>query len=151
MTVDAMMRLSSIIKDSGGRYIASNKFVGMLTLDVKNAINSTSWDVILQRLEKTKTTKYLRNILGEYLRDREITFEKHVGTTTRNDISCEVPQGSVFGPELWNLLYDDFFKIRLPEDTEPITFADNVTIITTAQVLFLLEERLGEALKYVVS
>jgi len=57
----------------------------------------------------------------------------------------------VLGPDLWNLLYDDLLKICHPAETELIAFADDVAIITTGQVPFLLEERLGEALRDVVS
>jgi len=47
-------------------------------------------------------------------------------------------------------MYDDLLKIALPEDTELLAFADDVAIVCTAQVPFLLEERLGTALQDVV-
>jgi len=63
-TVDALARLQSIIKNAKGRTSATSKYIGMLTLDVKNAFNSTSWESILGALVKTATPKYLRDILG---------------------------------------------------------------------------------------
>lgn len=48
-------------------------------------------------------------------------------------------------------MYDDLLKIRLPEDTELVPFADDVAVITTGVVPFLLEERMGEALSDVIA
>lgn len=150
-TIDAMARLRSIVQEAGGRGYAYNKFVGMLTLDVKNAFNSASWDAILQALVKTETPKHLRNILGQYLLNRQITYHRADGMECAVDMSCGVPQGSVLGPDLWNLLYDDLLKIRLPEGTEIIAFADDVAVVCTAEVPFLLEERLVTAMRDIVS
>ncbi|KAE9525571.1 hypothetical protein AGLY_014098 [Aphis glycines] len=123
----------------------------MLTLDVKNAFNSAAWDTIVWALERQKVPNYLRNILSQYLLNRRITFTMEDGSIRGADMSCVVPQGSVLGPDLWNLLYDDLLKKRLPEGTELIGFADDVAIVTTAQVPFLLKERLGAALEDVVA
>jgi len=150
-TVDAMARLQTIIENSKGRTSAYNKFVGMLTLDVKNAFNSASWDSILGALVKAQTPKYLQNILGQYLNKRHIIFNSTDGTSNIIEVSCGVPQGSVLGPDLWNVMYDGLLEIKLPEDTEIIAFADDVAIVCTAQVPFLLEERLGVALRDVVT
>jgi len=149
-TVDAMERLKAIIKDSKGRTSTYNKFVGMLTLDVKNAFNSASWDAILRALEKTAVPNYLQNLLGQYLLNRRITFTTSDDSTKDKYVSCGVPQGSVLGPDLWNLMYDGLLRRKLPEDTELIAFADDVAIVCTAEVPFLLEERPGEALQDVV-
>jgi len=71
-TIDAMNRVRKIYPDANGRGQAYNLFVGMLTLDVKNAFNSAPWATILSSLEWKRTPSYLRNIIGQYLSNRKI-------------------------------------------------------------------------------
>lgn len=46
---------------------------------------------------------------------------------------------------MWNVLYDGLLAIPLPRDVEMIAFADDIALLSTAQVPHLLEERLEEA------
>jgi len=77
---------------------------------------------------------------------RSIVVRAPDGSARHVDVSCGVLQGSVLGPDLWNALYDDLLKIQLPPDVEIISFADDVALVATATVSYLLEERLERAL-----
>jgi len=148
-TIDAMSRVRRIFQDANSRGHAYNLFVGMLTLDVKNAFNSAPWAGILSSLERKRTPSYLRNIIGQYLSNRKILVTGEGGEKVIA-VTCGVPQGSVIGPDLWNVLYDDLLRIKLPTDGEIIAFADDVALVATASVPFLLEERLEEGLQTVI-
>ncbi|CAI6359082.1 unnamed protein product [Macrosiphum euphorbiae] len=148
-TVDAMSRVRNIFQEANGRG-SRNLFVGMLTLDVKNAFNSAPWEGILNALERKGTPGYLLNILGQYLSNRKIVLDEESGRRTVG-VSCGVPRGSVLGPDFWNVLYDDLLRMDLPPDVEIIAFADDVALVATASVPFLLEERLEVALQEVMN
>jgi hypothetical protein len=53
-------------------------------------------------------------MVKSYFSDRYLQEED--GKTTI--ITCGVPQGSVLGPLLWNLLYDDILNLTTPEGVE---------------------------------
>lgn len=55
-------------------------------------------------------------------------------------ITCGVPQGSVIGPTLWNVLYDELLTLPMPQGVELEGFADDVAIVATAHNKFLLED-----------
>lgn len=56
----------------------------------------------------------------------------------------------MLGPDLWNVMYDDLLKILLHRDVENIAFADDIALITTATVPYVLEDRLESAFTDIV-
>lgn len=144
-TVDALDHLLRIRDDSGKR-----RRNGILTLDIKNAFNSAPWPDILNALRGKGIPLYLCRIVDSYLRDRSLTFEAH-GCKTEMVLSCGVPQGSVLGPTLWNVLYDDLLSMPLPRGVEYLAFADDVALVATVEETYTLEKMLSTAAKQVVT
>ncbi|KAE9545560.1 hypothetical protein AGLY_001103, partial [Aphis glycines] len=54
-------------------------------------------------------------------------------------------KGSVLGPTLWNVLYDDLLRVPLPEGVEYLAFADDVVLVATAKEPYELEGKLTTA------
>lgn len=123
-----------------------HRLVGMLTLDVRNAFNSVPWDHILRAAWARNVPGSMLKMMEAYLCTRSIELPGIDGEEGRGkETNCGVPQGSVLGPDLRNLLYDDLVRIALSDDVELIAFADDVEVISTASASFLLEERLEAA------
>lgn len=135
-----------LVVEANGWGQAYNLYVGMLTVDVKNAFNSAPWHLILEALRVKNVPEYLQSIINTYLTERKINVALPDGGSCCSAVWRGVPQGSVLGPDLWNVLYDGLLSIPLPRDVEIVAFADDIALVATAQVPFLLEERLEEAL-----
>lgn len=86
--------------------------------------------------------EHTQKIVGAYLSDRKIQFT--VGHEKKEfRVEAGVPQGSVIGPCLWNVMYNGLLKQKLPEDVKIIAFADNVAVVATEWHKNFLEEAFG--------
>lgn len=133
-TIDALNTLRSTI--------SPKHKVGIITLDIKNAFNSAPWSAIMKALRDKQVPVYLRQIIDSYLHDRSLTMDQ--GTTaTSIDVTCGVPQGSVIGPTLWNVLYDGLLQTALPPGVEYLAFADDVALVARARDSIQLEQLLN--------
>lgn len=56
-----------------------------------------------------------------------------------------VPQGSVLGPSMWNLLYDGLLRETMLPGVEVIAFADDLALVATANEISIVEQLLEAA------
>lgn len=106
---------------------SNKKWVMVVTVDIKNAFNMASWEKIMDKLEEKGIARYLINVIDSYLSHRYIRVENEY-----IELSTGVPQGSVLGPTLWNVLYDGILRIQLMEGVTTVAFADDLAVITEA-------------------
>lgn len=109
------------------RYSASKRWVAV---DIKNAYHSTNWGHLINSLTNIGLTTYLTNSIKNYLKDRNVVVTKWRVIRT----SAGVPRGSLLGPNLWNILYNEFLNIKYRYGTECIAFADGLLVRFEADV-----------------
>lgn len=92
--------------------------------------------------------KYLVAIISKYLSERRVKYD-NCSLATEFVVSRGVPQGSVLGPALLNVLYNGLLKLPLPQNVQLLAFADNVAVIATAEHGNFLHENLEPAFSQV--
>lgn len=123
----------------------SEQFCVAVSLDIKNAFNSIGWNEIMDALNRFGVPSYLLRVFQDYFSGR--TAETSAANqNVEIQVSCGVPQGSVAGPWLWNLVYDRVLRLQLPAGSELIGFADDTLVIVSGKSVSDLESKANETL-----
>lgn len=61
--------------------------------------------------------------MQSYLRDLELVFNALYGLRN-NIVSAGADQGSIFGPDLWNIAYNRIPRLEMPRETLLVGYVD---------------------------
>ena len=131
-TEDAIHALLAEIKDPP----PDTEMIAIISLDIKGAFDHARWSQIIRALRKRKVPTYLIRIIKAYFSDRWIDFE-----ALRKKITRGCPQGSVLGPPLWNILFDDILSLFSTQGYHWILaqcFADDTALTIFAESIHQL-------------
>ena len=134
-TQHALLRLiqKQAEPDSGG-------YVGTILMDLSNAYDCLSHDLLIAKLEAYGLDVGSLNFLLDYL-----SFRKHrtkVGSSSSkwSEICRGIPQGSILGPLLFNIFINNIFFFV--EKSEICNFADDNTTYSCGKSLPKIKEDL---------
>lgn len=80
-------------------------------------------------------------LLESYLSGRQVTFSRQ-SVFLRRALSQGCPQGSILGPSLWNLVFDELLFLLAGDCGLAIAYADDLALVVSADSRRLLEEAL---------
>lgn len=137
-TDDALTRLQELLYALEGK-----KFIAGLFVDISGAFDNAWTPKILQRLKELECPQDIYLLIKSYLNGRRV----NIGLNQREFlkyIAKGCPQGSILGPLLWNIIFDEILKILRLQGFQAIAYADDLLVIVSADTITDLRNRLND-------
>lgn len=123
-TSHAVLRLLDTVKKLDDD---STDYVRLFALDLSKAFDRVPHHIISQRLSALPFPKQIINLVIDFLKDRSQYVQLEGNKSTLLPVNCGVPQGTVLGPILFNLVYDDLQVTNCGAYVNK--FADDITCL----------------------
>lgn len=133
-TIDMIKHFKNIVNEP--KYEA-----GLQIIDVHNDSNSVPWTKLIKIVTEKDILKYLCQIINNYFFEKSLMYDV-IKETDYKSLSSKVPQGSVLGPTMWSILYNDLLRLSLLEEVEFLVFSNNNGIIASSEYDFVLDKKL---------
>lgn len=125
-TISAIQKVLETPEQIRIKAYKNREFCVMITIDIKNAFNSAPWQGIVDQLKKQNISQYLIEITKDYFTNRQLIWKEYT-----KQMTCGVPQGSVLGPTLWNIFYNQILELKQELGVEVVVYADDIAIIVS--------------------
>lgn len=127
--------------------LSSKKWTTFIAVNAKNAFNIATLRIIIRRLQEIGVSWYTIRLIKNYFQGWELL----INWTKKMKTFMEVPQGSVIGPVLWNVMYSSVLEIEVPTGCWTVACADDLVIITTANTVDELNRKAKIILQLMVN
>ena len=122
-TSDLLLQLST----SWNKSLDNRRFTYVIALDIAGAFDRVWHAGIITKLESMGIHGNLLMMLQSYLKDRRFHVVVNGHSSKEYPVGASVPQGSVIGPLLWNVYFNDILHL-IPE---ACAYADDCTLTFT--------------------
>lgn len=120
----------------------------VILLDISGAFDNLRWSFLHDDLEALGCSNYVRAITKNYLHKRHASLD-FGGCVDSVTLTKCCPQGSIFGPILWNISINRLLEENLPEHAHIQAYADDIAVSVAANTRTQLINRATQVLKTV--
>ena len=113
------------------KILDNNYFIGAVLMDLSKAFDCIPHDLIIAKLAAYGFDKNMICYIYSYLKSRKQCVSVNNIKSTFEEIISGVPQGSIVGPILFNIFFNDFFYFILVASAH--NFADDNTFSSFAK------------------
>ena len=129
-----------------------NAELGALFIDIEKAFDKVWHQGLLFKLSNARIPPYLGFWIANYLKDRTFKVRLSSALSQAMPIEAGVPQGSVLGPVLFLLFFNDILKEQSKLTLrDPVIglYADDKTAWVVSRSLFVIQTRLQRQLNHI--
>ena len=138
-----------LLTDNIRKAVDEGNVVGVLYVDLSKAFDTLSHSVLLEKLRSFGISGTTYEWFSDYLFNRKQFCTIENCESEMMNITCGVPQGSILGPLLFLIYFNDFEKCL--KSTKTLSFADDTVIYVHGKTKEQVETMLNEDLTYISS
>lgn len=143
-TIDAAISVRQTVTSSEYQYVLA------IFLDISGAFDNAWWPMLLLKLKSRGCFSNIYSLIYSYFANGTAMLKMgHYAASKALTMGC--PQGSVLGPYLWNLGFDDFLAIPLPPGCTLTGYADDGLLLLQANTRSRLESLADTCLSLISS
>lgn len=142
-TITALEYLRAKIK----RNLKVFKYYSIASIDIQAAFDAVSWNILARLIDGLPISKYLKNILKNYISRRKIAFTFTDGLKWFL-LYRGCPQGSCLGPLLWLIVADYLLKKYRQRYGHIISYADDFVVLAGADTRRELEDNMNKQISW---
>lgn len=116
------------------------KYAIALLLDISGAFDNVWWPAILTQLKARQCPSNFFSLIQDYLSNRNVQMIDN-GREISKSVTKGCPQGSVLGPYLWNLTFDNHLNTILNCGYKITAYADDLAVTIPGSSRKEIEDR----------
>ena len=136
-----------LLTDNIRKAVDKGNLVGALYIDLSKAFDTLNHSILLEKLKSVGIRGSARNWFSDYLFNREQFCIVEKCKSKPMKITCGVPQGSILGPLLFLIYFNDFEKCL--KYAHCLNFADDTVVYVEGKNKESIEYQLNEDLKLI--
>ncbi|KAJ8868104.1 hypothetical protein PR048_031913 [Dryococelus australis] len=115
---------------------ATDKYVMGVFLDISGAFDNVWWPEILCALRRMQCPRNLFLLVTSYFADRKGVMVKKTSMVEKV-LTKGCPQGSVLGPLFWNILFDSFLCLPMPDGCRALAASHRAKLLRVQRAALL--------------